>query len=291
MKLPEFLKKNYIIIISLIAFFLIIFLWLLNWSYFKDFSDAQRGTYGDMFGVTNSLFSGLALTGIIITIMLQSKELSLQRQELSATRLEFNIQNQTLKLQRFENTFFNLLSIHHQIVNSMDYDVKKRHNKDSASNIQSQQINKVKGRDVFKHTFDELESNLIYTEDITFVKSIYLKFYARHQTDFGHYFRNLYRIIKLVDSTQFSESLLSKAEQNDEYLIKYNYTCMIRAQLSDYELLWLFYNCLSLNGIEKFKPLVERYALFKNIPRSRIPNEKILELYAQSAFRRIEAEE
>ena len=51
----------------------------------------ERGTVGDMFGTVNALFSGLALFGIIITILIQQKELTLQRQELSETRLEFQI--------------------------------------------------------------------------------------------------------------------------------------------------------------------------------------------------------
>ncbi|MCX5828279.1 MAG: hypothetical protein NTV58_09810 [Deltaproteobacteria bacterium] len=38
--------------------------------------------YGDSFGMINSLFSGLAFAGIIITILLQWHELRLQRQEL-----------------------------------------------------------------------------------------------------------------------------------------------------------------------------------------------------------------
>ena len=49
---------------------------------------ADRGMFGDSFGVINSLFSGLAFAGIIYTILLQRKELSLQRQELKETRME-----------------------------------------------------------------------------------------------------------------------------------------------------------------------------------------------------------
>lgn len=48
----------------------------------------ERGTYGDMFGAVNSLFSGLAFAGIVYTILLQRQELSLQREELRLTRLE-----------------------------------------------------------------------------------------------------------------------------------------------------------------------------------------------------------
>lgn len=48
----------------------------------------KRGTFGDMFGGINTLFSGLAFAGVIYAIILQSKELSLQREELKLTRGE-----------------------------------------------------------------------------------------------------------------------------------------------------------------------------------------------------------
>jgi hypothetical protein len=48
----------------------------------------HRGTFGDMFGAVNALFSGLAFAGIIYTITLQRQELSLQREELALTRNE-----------------------------------------------------------------------------------------------------------------------------------------------------------------------------------------------------------
>ncbi len=47
-----------------------------------------RGQFGDVFGVVNALFSGLAFTGLIYTVFLQREELSLQRKELELTRQE-----------------------------------------------------------------------------------------------------------------------------------------------------------------------------------------------------------
>nr|WP_315232232.1 hypothetical protein [uncultured Flavobacterium sp.] len=59
--------------------------WLCWWC-FSDWS--KSGTFGDTFGAINSLFSGLALAGIIYTIYLQKIELGLQRKELEYTRDE-----------------------------------------------------------------------------------------------------------------------------------------------------------------------------------------------------------
>lgn len=50
--------------------------------------DCNPGTFGDMFGMVNSLFSGLAFVGLIHTIRLQMHEISLQRQDLKLTRNE-----------------------------------------------------------------------------------------------------------------------------------------------------------------------------------------------------------
>ena len=56
--------------------------------YFAFGSNEARGTFGDMFGAVNTLFSGLAFAGVIYAILLQRKELSLQRKELELTRGE-----------------------------------------------------------------------------------------------------------------------------------------------------------------------------------------------------------
>jgi hypothetical protein len=48
----------------------------------------ERGTFGDMFGAVNALFSGLAFVGVIYAILLQRQELALQRIELELTRKE-----------------------------------------------------------------------------------------------------------------------------------------------------------------------------------------------------------
>lgn len=50
----------------------------------------ERGTFGDMFGSVNALFSGLAFAGLIYALFLQRTELALQREELKLTRTELS---------------------------------------------------------------------------------------------------------------------------------------------------------------------------------------------------------
>lgn len=78
----------------------------------------QRGQFGDLFGVVNALFSGLAFAGLIITIRQQHLDLEYQSQSIAQTKQElenqtkeFDEQNKTLRIQRFENTFFKMLEV------------------------------------------------------------------------------------------------------------------------------------------------------------------------------------
>lgn len=101
---------------------LVILLWLVFGiiSYYILPKWSERGQLGDMFGVVNSLFSGLAFAGVIYTILLQRKELSLQRKELKDTRTVFQTQSSIMKLQQRENVFFQMLENHRGIVNSLN---------------------------------------------------------------------------------------------------------------------------------------------------------------------------
>lgn len=88
----------------------VIFLWAASWAYirFRGYPADQAGQFGDKFGFINSLFSGLAFGGVVVSLFMQRDDLALQRQELKETRDEFKQQN-------FESTFFNLLKNQQEI--------------------------------------------------------------------------------------------------------------------------------------------------------------------------------
>ena len=244
------------IIFIILAFIGIVILWLATGGTALYFAKAKlgddAGVFGDFFGVVNSLFSGFAFAGIIITIFMQHKELGLQRDELASTRKEFETQNKTLKLQRFENTFFSMLELHHNIVSEIVFTFPCSKKEDF-------------GRYVFKRGYEDMYDKM--KNNPAGHEKIYLEGYNKYEADFGHYFVNLYRMFKMVDQVK-PEDYFEKPTKDAVDEFKYKYTSIIRAQLSNYEKLWLFYNCLSVNGIEKFKPLVERYSLLKNMPQS-----------------------
>jgi uncharacterized membrane protein len=272
----------WIYIIGIISVIVIIGLWLLTFYLLEDFEQNDRGTLGDMFGTVNALFSGLAFAGIIFTILLQRKELKYQRDELKATRSEFVIQNKTLKTQRFESTFFGLINLHNQIVNDIDF------KKGDGYSIPAEMLS---GRDVFQQAYLELRHEL--KQKNVSVNVAYLKMYNKHNTDFGHYFRNLYRIFKIIKETEFvslseiddKNTNRKQIHKEENYKEQYRYTSIMRAQLSDYELFILFYNCLSKLG-EKFKPLVEEFSILKTMPKHFIEHKEHWELFKENAFKK-----
>jgi hypothetical protein len=256
-KLSWLLITGVIAAVLLYASFLIYISWPLG-----SLDVSKSGVFGDSFGILSSLFSGLAFAGLIITVLMQREELALQRQELELTRDEIHgqreelkIQNETLRLQKFENTFFQMLSLHNEILKDIS-------------------VNNKKGRDAFQELRTLLraqEKNHGIQGDREPIRATYSKFDSLYGHEIGHYFRNLYNVIKFVDNSNIAE--------------KKFYTNLVRAQLSNFELSLLFYNCLSDKGSEKFKPLVEKYSILKNLPDELIFNPALQKpLYDSKAF-------
>ena len=240
-----------IVLISFVANFCLIFT-----SYTKD----ERGTFGDQFGAVNALFSGLAFAGLIYTIVLQRRDLKLQRREMQEQTREFQKENETLKIQRFENTFFSMLSQFQEVVNNISYSYQDK---------EIDKIVSIRGREAFYVSFDMAPHRLGISswnpeyenrpyQGMSEVISVLGKegyMDAFTPSYFDHYFRLLYRILKFVKTSPLIA----------EFDAEYEYTSMLRAILSRYELVWIYYNGLSEYGEEKLKPLLERYAMLKNL--------------------------
>ena len=232
--------------------------------------DQERGTFGDMFGAVNALFSGLAFATLIYTIHLQRHELRLQRIELAQTReelagqkLQLAAQNELMRAENFESSFFRVLGVLADIVGTMD--------------IHKSSGPELRGRDCFVFFYNNLGNRYESSPDPTnsgfehaAIRVAYSDFYRRYQGDVGHYFRTLYNLVKLVDRSDIDD--------------KRFYTNLIRAQLSSHELLLLFYNCLSEQGSQKFKPLIEEYALLKTLSFAELLNPHHKALYHARAY-------
>jgi hypothetical protein len=65
-------------------------LWLISGLFiYNTFPNWEtRGTFGDMFGSVNALFSGLGFVGLVYAILLQKEEMMLHKKELELTKIE-----------------------------------------------------------------------------------------------------------------------------------------------------------------------------------------------------------
>lgn len=81
---------------------------------------------------------------------------------------------------------------------------------------------------------------------------------------------------------QFSE--IDHAEPMVKVDPAYQYVRLLRAQLSDSELVIIALNCAYGAGYEKFKPLVERYAILHNMNSDDRVTFALSDLFAPSAF-------
>ena len=259
-------RWNLIIILAAVG--VIVILGVIELYVYRSFPEWEhRGLFGDMFGVGNAIFSALAFAGVIIAIFLQREELKLQRLELELTRKEVKRQREqlqsqaeTLKKQALENTFFELLRFHQEILQAVQhYDPVERRGREAISSLARE----------FRDRYKKSDRRASADERI---RDAYNKFHHEFQPYIGHYFRNLYQILRFINDSQ--------AEVKDKKL----YGRLVRAQLSSDELFLLFYNCLSELGVNKFKPLVEEFSMIQHVPRESLIRLEHMALYDQRAF-------
>lgn len=214
----------------------------------------EKGQLGDAFGGFTSLFSALAFGGVLFTLWYQHQ--TLQENKKSSD------------IRQFESILFNLLSVHNAILQDMDIQ-----NGSTREFIAS-------GRDCFhryvirhlKPAYKRLKNVNLNGDELELAKDAYATVWLRHRHNLSHYLRYIYNIFKFIDTSEIPPDLKKK------------YSSIVRSQLSDYELLIVFYNCLHENGSERFKPLVERYAIFNNLPTDLLLNPTHRHFYSQGAY-------
>ena len=238
---------------AVIFWFSLVIEWFPGW-----IEESKRGAFGDSFGVVNALFSGLAFAGVIFAILLQKKELELQSSAIEE-------QKETLQRQNFESFFFQLLNMHGEIVNSIQIQGDREYSRRECFGYLSRYL-KSRLEIAIAQNRPKIEVfNATYEEEL----------FSRFQPFVGHYFRHLYNVVKFVHEHEFFDE--------KEFTEKKRYTNLIRAQLSSDELGLLFYNCLSDRGA-KFKDLVEKYALFEDMPSEVFIDPEDKECYDSSAY-------
>lgn len=257
----------------------IIFILLGNWNFSKTLNEEKIGQFGDFIGgIIGSLFS---LAGVIlfyvalkeqrkdininqenlklqnIALNQQVEEFKAQKTELIETRKvyeeqtilfreqtnlykqqnkELKEQTTTAKLQQFDSSFFSYLNVFINFKNTLDI---KSASKNYFNEVYLEILN------------IELKDKTLI-DSFALIQARYIEVFHLHKNELSHYFKTLYRIIILIDTSSIEEEK------------KKQYFKLLRSQLSDSELLVLYYNYHSHLGA-KVRPYVITYDLLKHI--------------------------
>ncbi|MCU7369492.1 putative phage abortive infection protein [Paucibacter sp. O1-1] len=219
-----------------------------------DAPTVRLGQVGDLFGGVNALFAALAFAGVGIAAFQQWK----------STRIAFK--------QSIESTFFSAVELHHRIADGLRFDrvhvfPAYHQSFEELARLAGTAIPKkgdpVAGRQVFPEVIQAISHGGAGTTAYEKLVSNYEVLQDKHNYVLGHYFRNLYQILKLLDS---DDALDAAGRQK--------YASVLRAQLSSDELALLMVNCADkMVDDGEFRSLVVRYRLLEHIPMEKVGSE------------------
>ncbi len=253
-----------LIIIALIAILSAV---VAVWQYLSYFpgdivpSHPRWGQFGDFFGGTlNPIFGFFGLIALLLTLAIQNRELKISSKALINSAHELNEQNNSLKVQNYERTFFEMVNLIGNIAQDLYLDEN------------------TSGRDCFRILYDRLKGSYTTSQRKSpnqnneyILNAAYDGFLQKYQHKIGHYFNTLYTTLRYVEDYAPKDKKLS-------------YIDIVRAQISSYELCLLFYN--SHHDVGKgFKPLIEEYSFFKNIDTKHLLEPEHIDLYDGKAYR------
>lgn len=207
-----------------------------------------RGQIGDTFGGLNAAFSGLALVGVIVAVVLQSRELEAQREELAQTTEELRLQRGQMELQSkamsrqaFDMTFFRLVDLIRGIRDSLSKPPRL------SSALSGPEVLRQ-----FNHHLRTTASKASMKDATKEEKwaEVSRNVYADYWESVAPYFQTLERLLALLDS-------LPPDQAND-------YAQILRAQLAPSEQAALFHHGLSEKGRHVGDAML-RHGLFNDI--------------------------
>lgn len=249
----------------------------------KNPNSAQYwGQIGDFVGgILNPILSFVALMAVILNLSMQRKELALARKDAEENQLIQSNQSQIFERQNFESVFFKLLEIHSRL---------------SASTRLTSNYKEYQGVDAFKliekYYFDiNAYGDVLQSEYADHIKSSAERMMADNVEEVGHYFRNIYQILKYVDSLGQDALLATQPSFNKKaraavknYAQQRDYANMLRAQLSSSEVSALFLNCLTADGYG-LKYYVEKFSMLKTFRHELVGSDTgVRDLYSEIAY-------
>ncbi len=211
--------------------------WVFTSNSLLDFT--KTGQIGDTIGGIIGPFVAIAAAGLtFIAFWVQYKANIQQRHDIA--------------VERFESNLFEMIHIQQEIINGLRFEGGDYNHGVS-----------VAGRDVFQFIYEKMAIRIqVHNMDGLFrlkdalnndeevkmrldqIKELWI---------LDHYYRHLYRIFKYIDEA--NPSIINRYK-------KYEYASIVRATLSPYELIMIYYNGFSHPN---FKRLIEEFHLLNNL--------------------------
>lgn len=219
--------------------------WFLFWRPDLWTNDAATmGQRGDFFGgFLNPILTTLTFVAFLATVLMQRAELKESRRQFDESTQELKQQTETARKQTYQSGFFQLLTMYDNIV--------------SAMNIEDPVTQKnVTGREAFRVMYSDMRRVYRKKRDkfpkASEHRALLLAFetlFREQHHQLPHYFRFLYNAIKMTEEGPDAN----------------RYVKILRAAISNQELLILYYNCVASPHGRKFRELAERHQLFDNM--------------------------
>ena len=200
---------------------LVLFIFASEFKELNLLGDFYGGSVASIWALSGVFFIYVAFLGQKLQLINQQTEIKLTRDEIKEQRDVMKSQSITLKIQQFDNTFFNMLKIHHIIVENVSY---------------SENISGLESFNSFKRDFDERIQEL-KTKNEPSIQNCFSSYYNEILLkEIGHYCNNFHSILKFI--TSFNFKYLNNHEIND---LKNEYYSIYFSQMSNSELTILFY--------------------------------------------------
>lgn len=240
--------------IAIIGILSIYFCWVFYKVGFENLTTSYNSQYSNLgqyySGSIGLILNFLTICAIVVAYFSQRKQVKLQQQEILNSKLSNDVQN-------FENNFYQLLNFQHTLTKDLAMKITYQNGEITVTES-------LQGKELIKKMLTLFRTDL--SMSFAFTAFTYENFYKLFDNQYnnilGNYFRNLYHILRLI---YFADYLPDK---------KF-YSNIVRAQLSDQELTFLFFNSLSTlalydetNDYKKpknitFQVLIEEFNFFK----------------------------
>jgi hypothetical protein len=232
MKFNRIAMALFSVVIGITVLYGGLILWI-NWP-IRDFSLSRSGVFGESFGVINTIFSGLAFAGLILTIHLQRNELAESKE--------------TFRKERFEDSFYRLLDYYRQNLDDIkiiDHRTGTGHDGVAALSFLIKKL----------HTVMQKYSHFLETDAEDDKKVYYFKLFLEAQRILGRQTRYLGTLECLLEQIEHE---LPTVEARTPYWR------ILMSQLTIFEVKYIFYTCLVAPENDNLRNLIHRSELSRH---------------------------